>query len=331
MGKKTKSLILCCDFGGNIKEVICNKIHGLKKNLAGLHFSSLIDEQSKNKAFSFLDTVTSENSFFNCELNMLIGNNISPFSFSAIKHKDHILMIITNAPTILNDLFEEMTLVNNEQANLLRSISKQAADSPYTINGNLVSEAFNQISRLNNELINMQRELAVKNKELKRLNRELKERSIKDPLTGLYNRWFFYEKINEEKSRANRLNYQITLAVLDINDFKSINDQYGHNAGDKLLAAFADIMRSSLRKNFDSVFRFGGDEFVVLLLDCSTGKAREIMEKINRKLIKANSEVSLSYGMVEIPSTGEKDIERFLKISDQNMYEHKKKYKKTLH
>ncbi|MGM0365699.1 MAG: GGDEF domain-containing protein [Actinomycetota bacterium] len=327
MGKPVKSLIISCGFDGTINEVICDKMYMGKKKLEGSHFTSFIDTGSRDKALSFLEAVNSENSLFNHELNIVVGGRIKPFSFSGVKYREHILMIISNAHTILNDMFEEVAAVNNEQANILRSLSKETAMFAGNRDANLVSDAFDQISRLNNELVNMQRELAIKNKELQKLNQMLKERSIRDLLTGLYNRRFFYEKIEEEINRANRLGYQIVLASLDINNFKSINDKYGHLAGDRLLISFADILKKSLRKNFDSVFRFGGDEFVVLLVNCDLKKAKEILEKINRKLTRASKEVSLAYGMAKIPPEGKEDIDQYLKISDQKMYKHKEKYK----
>jgi two-component system cell cycle response regulator len=218
----------------------------------------------------------------------------------------------------------------NEQTNILRSLSKETARFSGNGNTNLVSEAFDQISRLNNELINMQRELAGKNNELAMLNEALREKSIKDLLTGLFNRRFFYEKIDEEITRASRLNYEIILSSIDINDFKQVNDNYGHEAGDKLLIFFADLLKKSLRKSFDSLFRFGGDEFVVLLVNCDLEKGTEIFERINKKLIRANKEVSISYGLAKVLLKEKVDIDGCLKISDERMYDYKKRYKNSL-
>jgi diguanylate cyclase (GGDEF)-like protein len=194
---------------------------------------------------------------------------------------------------------------------------------------NLINKSFDNISKLNNELVNMQREVAVKNYELEKLNKRLKELTIIDDLTGLFNRRFFYEKINEEIIRSSRLNYELILVSIDINNFKFINDNYGHEEGDILLISFADLLKKSFRKNFDSIFRFGGDEFVLLLVDCSIENSYEILKKINLKFSKIRKEVSISYGVVKIELEKETTIDQYLKIADDLMFEYKKEFKKN--
>jgi len=333
MKNQVKSLIISSDFNGKIIDVLCNSLFDDAKKLAGRSFLSFIEPESRQKAMSFLNNINIEKRVFNIELNIELNCSIMPLRFSGIRYKNHILIIITNEHTFLNDLFEEIALVNNEQANMLRALSKEVAKFSGSENASILHSSFNQISQLNNELINTQRELAAKNKELAILNEQLREKSIKDLLTGLFNRRYFDEKMSEELIRATRLKYKIVIVSIDINNFKFINDNYGHGAGDKLLLEFAGILKDSLRKNFDSIFRFGGDEFVVLLVNCETGKALEILENINKKLVKTNKEVSISYGAIQIILESIKsmeDVYEYIKKSDRLMYEFKEKYKNSL-
>lgn len=88
--------------------------------------------------------------------------------------------------------------------------------------------------------------------------------SNSDPLTELFNRRYLDKKIREEVNRADRQGFQIFLTIIDVDNFKSYNDQYGHQKGDQLLILIADILRKCTREDVDLVFRHGGDEFALL-------------------------------------------------------------------
>ncbi|MGP4108468.1 GGDEF domain-containing protein [Virgibacillus sp. L01] len=160
----------------------------------------------------------------------------------------------------------------------------------------------------------------------------LKKQSITDPLTGLYNRRYFYKCIVEELTKAYRTCHPITLMLIDLNNLKEMNDEYGHNEGDRLLEHFAQSV-TKVRSNFDSVFRFGGDEFVIILPDCNEENAEEIGARLNDELSKFNSKVSLSYGTINLPLVEQPEnlnIEHYLKIADERMYRYKSQYKNTV-
>src|SRR3989338_9150075 len=98
----------------------------------------------------------------------------------------------------------------------------------------------------------------------KRYAAHLRHLAIKDPLTGVYNYRYLMERLPQEVYRAKRYNYPFSLALLDIDYFKSINDVYGHSIGDRLLSAFANFIQTSLRQS-DVLTRYGGEEFVILM------------------------------------------------------------------
>lgn len=112
------------------------------------------------------------------------------------------------------------------------------------------------------------------------LREELNRLSITDALTGLYNRRYFYTRLQEEMRRSRRQDYSLGLLLLDLDDFKAYNDRYGHVAGDKALRRFGEIIKENIRESVDAGFRYGGDEFAILLVDADREAGMMIAERI---------------------------------------------------
>src|SRR2546425_1922390 len=114
---------------------------------------------------------------------------------------------------------------------------------------------------------------------------QTQEDSLTDPLTGLPNRRSMFVHLTRELSRAERLNRQVALIVMDIDEFKSINDTYGHHVGDRALREMAGALRAALRP-YDLCVRYAGDEFIIVLADCSGGgvelKRRELQDQVSK-------------------------------------------------
>lgn len=117
---------------------------------------------------------------------------------------------------------------------------------------------------------------------LRNENQQLHQLSILDDLTGLYNRRYFSQRLEEEENRAARYNYHLAYLMIDIDFFKNINDQHGHFIGDIILKDLAEIIRSSIRV-VDVAARFGGEEFVVLLPQTNSRGGLCTAEKIRSK------------------------------------------------
>src|SRR5437899_713505 len=110
---------------------------------------------------------------------------------------------------------------------------------------------------------------------------ELSDRAERDALTGLANRRALDERLEEELDRARRYRTHLSLVLVDIDDFKQVNDRYGHQSGDDLLRAFATALSGSLRE-LDLAARFGGEEFALLLPGTPSGGACIVAEQIRR-------------------------------------------------
>jgi diguanylate cyclase (GGDEF)-like protein len=143
-----------------------------------------------------------------------------------------------------------------------------------------------------------------------------------DSLTGLFNRRHLYERIEGELQRARRHDRPMTLVSIDVDDFKKINDHYGHAAGDAVLCAVSDVLRHITRE-VDVAARTGGDEFVVLLIETNAAAALEVATKLQSALRKRVGDighvVTFSFGAVtfeKAPAT----VDEMFRLVDAQLY-----------
>ncbi|MCK4604189.1 MAG: diguanylate cyclase [Deltaproteobacteria bacterium] len=156
----------------------------------------------------------------------------------------------------------------------------------------------------------------------------LKRLSIRDVLTDLYNRRFLDQKLEEEAQRATRQNYSLFLIILDLDNFKELNDTLGHQAGDEVLQRLAHVLSNSIRRNVDIPFRYGGDEFAVMIPQAGTEQVKQIAERIRRNYLNEDiGKTSLSLGISRFRGTNSglrEDINDFVHKADVSMYTAKK-------
>lgn len=138
------------------------------------------------------------------------------------------------------------------------------------------------LRRKNLSLENRFRLLDRQNAELSALNRALSDMAYRDPLSGLYRRWYLVEQCRLELTRAMRHGRHFSLLMIDLDRFKNVNDRHGHAAGDSVLKAFSLLLQQSSRTS-DVVARFGGDEFALLLTDTPLDGALEVAERIRKR------------------------------------------------
>ena len=119
--------------------------------------------------------------------------------------------------------------------------------------------------------------------EIETLQAELVHAAHYDSLTGMYNRGIFLAECEREVSRSARGGAAFSLAIFDLDRFKQVNDRYGHPAGDQALKAFADVLRSGIRKH-DTVGRYGGEEFALLMPQTGKDTAVRVAERVRREL-----------------------------------------------
>lgn len=118
---------------------------------------------------------------------------------------------------------------------------------------------------------------------LRRKEREFMELSIRDDLTGIYNRRYFRMRLDEELHRATRYTSELNLIMFDLDFFKSTNDQYGHVAGDHILKALADLVHKRIRES-DIFARYGGEEFILILPETPQSNAFRFIEALRQEI-----------------------------------------------
>ena len=163
------------------------------------------------------------------------------------------------------------------------------------------------------------------------LRETLRLQSVRDPLTGLYNRRYLEANLEREFQRCQRRGLQMTVMMLDVDHFKRFNDQHGHGAGDALLAAVGQTIARVVREE-DIACRYGGEEFTVVLPECSEKDAHATAERIRVAIEKLTVEylrttygpASISIGVACLPLNGERP-ESLMAAADRALYQAKER------
>ncbi|KAB7739743.1 diguanylate cyclase [Parvibaculum sedimenti] len=159
-----------------------------------------------------------------------------------------------------------------------------------------------------------------------RLRESLREQSIRDPLTGLFNRRFLQEALELLQARVDRTDLSIGAIMIDIDHFKDFNDEYGHDAGDVVLKNLSDLMRRHVRAS-DIICRFGGEEFLVVMPGATLARAAECAEDLRKSAAEMQiihngitlKQITISLGVALIPDHAS-DVKDLLDAADQALY-----------
>jgi diguanylate cyclase (GGDEF)-like protein len=162
----------------------------------------------------------------------------------------------------------------------------------------------------------------------------LKESVERDPLTGLYNRLAIEKTLSKLWANAQTTKTPLTVAMLDLDNFKDINDGYGHIVGDELLKEISSIIKKSLRDG-DVVMRYGGEEFIILLPETDGSGAKKPLERIRKRIedgvfTEAKIKVTASIGAAVYPDNRPLSMEEIIEFADAAMYEAKARGKNRL-
>jgi len=159
-----------------------------------------------------------------------------------------------------------------------------------------------------------------------RLRETLKNQSIRDPQTGLFNRRYMEDSLDRELSRAERAGKPLVVAMADLDHFKTLNDRFGHSAGDAVLREWSDLLKSKFRGS-DIVCRYGGEEFVIILPEITLESAHQRLEQLRVELQRiavrqdgqSVTSVTVSIGMALYPVHGRTN-HTLLQAADQALY-----------
>ncbi len=166
--------------------------------------------------------------------------------------------------------------------------------------------------------------------ELRDSNRRLEELSNTDDLTKMYNRRYFMELFELEFQRAQRYDAKLSFVMIDIDDFKAFNDNYGHLMGDRILYEVAQILKASLRVH-DIVGRYGGEEFALLMPETDLKGGLVVAERYRKRVeeymyIEGNKEfrLTISLGVAAFPHEDIQTVDDLIRLADNAMYRAKR-------
>lgn len=154
-------------------------------------------------------------------------------------------------------------------------------------------------------------------------------RSITDPLTGLYTRWYFMYRLREEFERVKRYGGNFSVVMADIDNFKKINDKYGHKIGDEVLKFISSLMKSYTRTT-DIIGRYGGEEFILILPNTDKESAAKVCQKILYGMAEVNPfdfRVTMSFGVAGYPEDVVFEPDELVVLADKAMYVSKERGK----
>lgn len=266
------------------------------------------------------------------EFGALIGYDINAFTSRYLKKEEVFLYslnkfsgpgIITN-PLVNNKHFykpyEHEILKNSKQF-----MYKSVLSAPLYIDGEFFGcisvdniETTNAFTKNDMEIIKyitVHLEIVIKNM---LLMNGMKERLITDSLTGLLNRRYYNHLV--ESDFTDKIPINATFIMIDMDNFKTVNDTYGHIKGDEVLKYFSDLLRSRFRKG-DTIIRFAGDEFLLILNDCDEKDAERLLNEIKDELNFRPFQginIEFSYGISRL--NGETTPEEVVEVADMNMY-----------
>jgi diguanylate cyclase (GGDEF)-like protein len=178
--------------------------------------------------------------------------------------------------------------------------------------------------------ITVQLELKALQDDLRKTNELLRELSLTDHLTHLYNRRYLMAELEIEFHRTLRKKGDLCLVLIDVDHFKLVNDTFGHQNGDMVLAAIAEALQVELRR-YDIAARYGGEEFAMVLPDTSLREGRTVAERLRRSVQEivfppplADFAVTISQGIAALPSPHILTLEALIKAADEALYRAKR-------
>lgn len=248
-----------------------------------------------------------------------LNQRSSSILLNNITHMDNIFQKIISYENLVAQ-YERKTLLSSYDATIYKLIAVLILILSSVII--VMVPIFQSIQNNQISLINASKKLQVANK-------RLETASITDALTELYNRRYFNLVYNRELTRAIREKQPLAFMMIDIDFFKGYNDYYGHLKGDAALKEVARIMKESLKRPGDYLFRLGGEEFGVLISNIQEEQAYKMAENLRRaieglqiehKKSKAGKHITISTGVVVLLPDKNTDPELILQIADTNLY-----------
>lgn len=320
MKPKANGFLAVLDPNDTIIEFVTSQ--HVKQSPVGKPFISIVLPHSREIAFQLLKQLHEEGSALDYIISTDIGGSSTRFIIHVFQIQDQAILIAIDEQSSDSSIFHEFVRMSNAQVNEIRKLRQRIQLSD--------GGAYEEMSKLNSELLNSRRIIEKQNAELTRYNHLLREMAITDGLTGAYNRRYFYEYFHTHISSSPSIR-SACLVMIDFNDFKSVNDRYGHDAGDKLLIDFVRLAKD-ITKTHGEVFRLGGDEFIILLFNLEYIDELSLVKTLDERFSAISPVASLAYGSISFETqnvTRDYELSEIMNQADQMMYRDKMRKKEN--
>jgi diguanylate cyclase (GGDEF)-like protein len=252
------------------------------------------------------------------------------------KHKDNVLAF-KNPELHVNSEYQNLAAMSINSYAQYNSNIKEISNTQDELVNNLDGIGYDLFDSFQEIQNNLNQEIAKANETITDLMdkvKSLETRSSIDSLTKVYNRYALSEYINHLINNTYAHHKDTFMMVVDIDDFKKINDTFGHLAGDKVLIFLSNFFKRTLRES-DKIFRFGGEEFILVLTritaDQANAVAQRIVDLINKnKIIYKNENIAVTVSIGLTKMEEDDTLESFIERADMQMYEAKKAGKNQL-
>ncbi len=207
---------------------------------------------------------------------------------------------------------------NAETRVILTSLADQLAGAIYWAQLNQT------LAEKTRELESQRAELAHANRKLKLANAKLEKSALSDPLTSLANRRAWDNHVKREFARAQRTQRNLSIAVIDADNFKAFNDRFGHAAGDRTLKRISAVLAKYTRRSGELAARLGGEEFGLLLPEIDASEARLVCERLLAEIAELKGCTTISIGLKSAVPTARGTVEKFVESADRALYRAKR-------
>jgi len=260
------------------------------------------------------------------------------FNEKVIRHDGFIIRSMLCAPMknphgevlgVIQALNKKSGEFTKEDEKLFTALASQACVA--IENAQLYKKLQEHADSLQQKVLERTKKIQEKHAELEALNKELEIIATTDGLTGVYNRRYFNQAIVRECQLAKRHSRPTSLMILDIDFFKRVNDNYGHQAGDYVIMALTEVIKGTIRSS-DILARYGGEEFIILATVCNLEQTRDLAERLRENVEKhafvyasETIPITISLGVAEWNSEMNTDGQSLVRYADNGLYRAKKK------
>ena len=228
---------------------------------------------------------------------------------------------------MLSKTLAEILKASKSSSSILKPKDGPKESAVIALTNNLSPKDKETIKKMHHLVVDMDTDLIRKIAELHDENIQLKALALVDSLTGLFNTRFFLRNLEIEMARTKRTGNSCSLMIIDLDNFKQLNDTFGHIEGDKFLRKVAKVLQRDVRAT-DMVCRYGGDEFAVIMPATELYTAVRIANRLHRAISKIRTPdrliISSSIGIAEYRAASSYKIEEFINATDSAMYQAKR-------